>query len=82
MEVEVIDGSLLRVAGDGQVGNLGKPLSDSLIVKVVDASGNGLPGVTVRKPEFLGSPLGCRWYRDRAKCNLTPEQEEFLSEET
>jgi hypothetical protein len=48
MEVEVIDGSLLRVAGDGQVGNLGKPLSDSLIVKVADASGNGLPGVTVR----------------------------------
>ena len=24
---------------------------------------------------------GLRWYRDRAKHNLTPEQEEFLSEE-
>ena len=47
-EVEVVEGSLLSVAGDGQLGNLGKPLSDSLIVKVADASGNGLPGVTVR----------------------------------
>ena len=28
--------------------NLGKPLSDFLIVKVADPSGNGLPGVTVR----------------------------------
>ena len=25
---------------------------------------------------------GLRWYRDRAKYNLTPEQEKFLSEET
>jgi len=45
--VEVVEGSLLSVAGDGQVGNLGKPLSDSLIVKVVDPSGAGLPGVAV-----------------------------------
>ena len=45
--VELVDGSLLSVAGDGQVGSLGHPLSDSLIVKVADPSGNGLPGVTV-----------------------------------
>jgi hypothetical protein len=25
---------------------------------------------------------GLRWYRDRAKYNLTPEQEKFLNEET
>ena len=30
--VEVVEGSLLSVTGDGQVGNLNKPLSDSLIV--------------------------------------------------
>ena len=46
--VEVVEGSLLSVAGDGQVGSLGRPLSDSLIVKVADPSGNGLRGVAVR----------------------------------
>ena len=46
-EIEVVEGSLLSVAGDGQVGSLGHPFSDSLIVKVTDASGTGLPGVTV-----------------------------------
>ena len=46
--VEVVEGSLLSVAGDGQVGSLGRPLSDSLIVKAADPSGNGLRGVTVR----------------------------------
>ena len=46
--VEVVEGSLLSVAGDGQVGSLGHPLSDSLIVKVADPSGNGLRGVAVR----------------------------------
>ncbi len=45
--VELVEGSLLSVAGDGQVGSLGHPLSDSLIVKVADPSGDGLPGVTV-----------------------------------
>ena len=45
--VEVVEGSLLSVAADGQVGILGKPLSDSLIVEVADPSGNGLPGVRV-----------------------------------
>ena len=46
-EVEVVEGSLLGIAGDKQVGTLGRPLSDSLIVEVADASGNVLPGVTV-----------------------------------
>ena len=45
---EAVEGSLLSIAGDAQVGNLGKPLSDPLIAKVVDPSGNGLGGVTVR----------------------------------
>ncbi len=34
--VEVVQGTVLSVSGDGQVGNLGKPLSDLLIVKVAD----------------------------------------------
>ena len=46
-ELDLIEGSLLSVAGNGQVGTLSHPLSDSLIVKVADPSGNGLPGVTV-----------------------------------
>ena len=46
-EVEVVEGILLSVAGDGQVGTLGNPLSDPLVVKVADPSGNGLQGVTV-----------------------------------
>ena len=45
--IAVAVGSLLIVAGDGQVGSLGLPLSDSLIVKVADPSGDGLPGVAV-----------------------------------
>ena len=44
----VVDGSLVSVAGDAQVGSLNHPLSDSLIVMVADPSGNGVPGVTVR----------------------------------
>ncbi len=47
-ESAVVEGSLLSVAGDGQVGSLGRPLSDSLIVKVANPSGDGVPGVTVR----------------------------------
>ena len=39
-----------------------------------------IKGVMTGPDEALRN--GCRWYRDRAKCNLTPEQEEFLSEET
>ena len=46
--VEVVEGSFLSVAGDGQVGSLGNPLTDSLVVRVADASGNGVPGVAVR----------------------------------
>ena len=44
--ITVIQASLLSVVGDGQVGSLGRRLSDSLIVKVADPSGAGLPGVT------------------------------------
>jgi len=56
--VAKVQGSLLSVAGDGQVGNLGRPLSDSLIVRVVDPSGNVLPGVTVNWGVGDGSVLG------------------------
>ncbi len=45
--IEVVKGSLLSVAGDGQMGSLGKPLLDTLIVKFADPSGNGLSGVAV-----------------------------------
>ena len=37
-ELNVVEGSLLIVAGDGQVGSLGHPLSDSLVVKVAVAT--------------------------------------------
>ena len=50
--VEVIEGSLLSVAGDGQVGSLRHPLSDSLVVKVADPSGNGL-----NRPGFAGDSI-------------------------
>ena len=43
----VVEGSLLKVSGDGQVGSLGKDLSDPLIVQVLDPSGDGLQGVPV-----------------------------------
>ena len=46
-ELDLIEGSFLSVSGNGQVGTLSNPLSDSLIVKVADPSGNGLQGVTV-----------------------------------
>ena len=36
-------------------------------------------GVMSGPPEALRNTF--IWYRDRAKMNLTPEQEEFLSEE-
>ncbi|MEE9225329.1 MAG: hypothetical protein V3U68_03945, partial [Bacteroidota bacterium] len=58
--VEVAERRLLSVAGDGQVGSLGRPLSDSVIVKVVDPSGDGLRGVAVGWSVVTGdvSPKG------------------------
>lgn len=35
------------LAGAGQNGTVGRPLADSLLVRVVDRFGNGVPGVTV-----------------------------------
>ena len=53
----VIQASLLSVAGDGQVGSLGRPLSNLLIVKVANPSGDGLPGVTVNWSVFDGGTV-------------------------
>jgi hypothetical protein len=39
--------SLTLVSGDGQTGTVGEPLSDSLVVRVTDALGNPVPGITV-----------------------------------
>ena len=71
----VVEGSLLKVSGDGQVGSLGKDLSDPLIVQVLDPSGNGLPGVTVRwsvGSKGMVSPVGTVTTDD-------PEEEEEVS---
>ena len=73
VEVEVIDGSLLRVTGDGQVGSLGRPLSDSLVVKVADASGAGLPGVTVRW-SVTSIPLSQGGLEDHGTVSPTPTE--------
>lgn len=39
--------SLIVVSGDGQQGTVGQPLGDSVVVKVVDAFGNGVSGWNV-----------------------------------
>jgi hypothetical protein len=48
--------SLQKVAGDGQTGAVGSVLADSLAVRVLDAYGNGVPGVAVSFFSFAGTP--------------------------
>ncbi len=40
--------SIAAVSGNGQTGTVGKPLPDSIKVRVTDSYGNGVPGFTVQ----------------------------------
>ncbi|MEZ4413385.1 MAG: hypothetical protein R2910_10405 [Gemmatimonadales bacterium] len=39
--------SLVKVTGDNQAGSVGAPLTDSLVVRLLDGTGNGVPGRNV-----------------------------------
>lgn len=45
--VERAPARLQKVSGDVQTGRMGRPLPDSLVVRVLDRQGNGMPGVPV-----------------------------------
>jgi hypothetical protein len=54
-EPDPVPTSLQKAAGDGQTGAVGAVLADSLAVRVLNASGSGVPGVEVSFFGFAGT---------------------------
>jgi acetyl esterase/lipase len=63
----------LTIAGGGQTGTVGRPLGDSIVVRVTDAEGRGVAGVRV---EFTAPPEGGGF---APRDGLTDEQGEIES---